>query len=142
TFSSLVEGRRLVAERTTHVEAELEREIAAGATVSVRAFRQNVGDQLVTLFGVEMPGRPATDVGHYFVANAGEVDATGWSAGLTTMFARRLHGSIEYSLTRARWNPTGDLGDMMLFAPSAIRLESARIHDVATSIESDVPQTS
>ena len=58
TFSSLVTGRPLEAERTKHVEVEVERDFAA-ATVSLRAFRQHVDDQLVTLFGVDMPGAPA-----------------------------------------------------------------------------------
>src|SRR6185503_9126331 len=41
TFSSLIAGEPLQAERTNHVEFEVERDIAS-ATVSVRAFRQHV----------------------------------------------------------------------------------------------------
>ena len=66
TFSSLT-GRPLEAERTDHAEIEIERDIAA-TTVSVRAFRQQVDDQLVTLFGLDMPGAPAA-LGHYFISN-------------------------------------------------------------------------
>jgi hypothetical protein len=80
TFSSLVAGDPLEAERTNHVEFEVERDIAS-ATVSVRAFRQHVENQLVTLFGVNTPGAPST-VGHYFVDNAGMVDASGFGAGI------------------------------------------------------------
>src|SRR5207247_529317 len=52
TFSSLT-GQPLEAERTTHAEVEVERDLAF-ATVSVRAFKQQVADQLVTLFGLDM----------------------------------------------------------------------------------------
>ena len=141
TFSSLVAGRRLMAERTTHLEVELERDIAAGATISIRAFRQSLGDQLVTIFGVETAGRPAAELGHYFVTNNGDGKVNGWSAAFRTAFAERVHGSIEYSLTRTRWNPTNDLAYMILLAPSTIRLESERIHDVASMFEAQVPET-
>ena len=43
TFSSVVTGRPLQAERTNHMELEVERDIAS-ATVSLRAFRQQVED--------------------------------------------------------------------------------------------------
>ena len=103
TFSSLDDRAPLIAEKTTHVEAGLERDIAAGATVSVRAFSQHVDNQLVTLFGIEEPGLPSATLGHYFVANSGRVDATGYSAGLKAVIAQRVHGSIEYSFARANW---------------------------------------
>ena len=74
----------MAAEHTTHLDVELERDIAAAGTVSIRAFRQNVDDQLVTMFGVEMPGRPAAELGHYFMTNSGDVKTNGWSAGLRT----------------------------------------------------------
>ena len=49
-------GRPFEAERTNHIEVEVERDIAS-ATVSLRAFHQHVDDQIVTLFGVSTPGR-------------------------------------------------------------------------------------
>ena len=42
----------------THCRVEVERDFG-GSTVSVRAFRQQVDDQLVTMFGVEIAGRAA-----------------------------------------------------------------------------------
>jgi hypothetical protein len=141
TFSSLVEGRGLVAEHTTHLDVELERDIAAAGTVSIRAFRQNVDDQLVTMFGIEIPRRPAAELGHYFVTNNGDVKTNGWSAALRTSFAEHVHGSIEYSLARAHWNPASDLTYMVLLASSATRRGSERIHDVASTLEADVPET-
>jgi len=141
TFSSLVDSHPLEAEYTNHVEVEAERDIAA-ATVSVRAFHQHVTDQLATLFGIDVPGGPAAHLGHYFITNAGDVDASGLSAGVRTAIASRVHGSVEYTLTRARWTSSGgDALYAMLLAPSAVSAETNRIHDVATSVETEVPET-
>jgi len=141
TFSSLVSGRPFEAERTNHVEVDVERDVAA-ATVSVRAFRQHVADQIATLFGINMAGMPAA-VGHYYLTNVGDVDASGVSAGVRAAVANRVHASVEYSLTRASLSaPDGDnLAYLLVFSPSAVRPGSERIHDVATSIETDVPET-
>ncbi|MBW8861605.1 MAG: TonB-dependent receptor, partial [Acidobacteria bacterium] len=77
TFSSLVAGQPFDAERTTHAEVEMERDVAS-ATLTLRAFRQHVDDQLATLFGINMTGMPPA-VGHYYVTNVGAVDASGVS---------------------------------------------------------------
>ena len=140
TFSSLVSGSPLEAERTNQMEFEVERDIAA-ATVSLRTFRQHVENQLVTLFGVNMPGAPSA-LGHYFVSNVGGVDATGFSAGVRAAIASRFHGSVDYSLTRASVSSPDSPGFLLLFAPSAVGTEPGQIHDVATSIETEVPETS
>jgi hypothetical protein len=142
TFSALAGDRPLHAERATHVEAEIERDLVAGATLSFRAFHQHVDDQLVTMFGVQVPGSPVAEIGHYFVGNSGRFDATGWSAAAHAAIAHRVHASVEYSLARARWNPGGDLAYILLVAPSAMRLGSDRVQDVSTSIETEVPETS
>jgi TonB-dependent receptor-like protein/carboxypeptidase family protein len=142
TFSSLSSGRPLDAEHTTHFEAELERDLGSASAVSVRAFRQHVDDQLVTMFDVEVPGLPPATLGHYFVGNCGAVGARGVSAAFRTHVASRIRGSVEYSLTRAQWNPGGALGYWMLQLPSASPLRSDRIHDLATRVETDLPETS
>lgn len=140
TFSSLASSR-LESERTSHVEVEVERDVA-GATLSVRTFRQHVTDQSATMFGLDIPGAVSTRLGHYLVANAGNVDTAGWSAGIRTPAARRVHGSVAYSQARARWNPGEDLAYMILLAPSAVRLESDYVRDLATTVETEVPETS
>ena len=139
TFSSLNPGVPLDAERTTHAEVSMERDIA-GSTITVRAFRQHVADQLVTMFGVDLSGRQAPEIGHYYLANSGDVDAAGWSAGFRTALAARVHGSVEYTQSTAHWQP-GDLGFVLLLAPAATQLQSQRIHDVTTSLETEVPET-
>jgi hypothetical protein len=140
TFSSLVGGEPLEAERTNHVEFEVERDIAS-ATVSLRAFHQQVENQLITLFGVSAPGAPSS-AGHYFVNNAGSADATGFGAGVRAAIASRFHGSIEYSLTRARVGSPNSPGFLLLFAPSVVGAEPGQIHDVSTSMETEFPETS
>jgi outer membrane receptor for ferrienterochelin and colicin len=138
TFSSIVAGRPFEAERTNHVEVEVEHDIAS-ATVSLRAFKQHVNDQIVTLFGVSTPDAPST-VGNYMLGNVGDVDASGLSAGIRAAIAGRVHGAIEYSLTRARIAST-DLGYMVVLDPTAGHLDRQQIHDIATSIETEVPET-
>jgi len=142
TFSPLDARRPLMAERTTHVDVEVERDLAAGATLMFRGFHQHVDDQLVTMFGVHMPSGPSTELGHYYVANSGNVDASGWSAGIRAAIADRVHASIEYTLAQANWNPADGLDYLVVLAPSALRLESERIQDVSTAVETEVPETS
>jgi hypothetical protein len=141
TFSALATGKPFESERTTHAEVEVERDVSA-ATITLRAFRQHVDDQIVTLFGINLAGPPSS-VGNYFLANLGDLDAAGVSAGVRAAIANRVHGSVEYSLTQARMNQVdGDnLGYLLVFAPSAIRPASERIHDISTSIETEVPET-
>ncbi len=140
TFSSLVSGRPMQAEYTDHAEVEVERDIAL-ATISLRGFRQHVSDQLVTLFGLDTAATPAARLGQYLIGNAGDVNASGVSAGLRASLAQRVHGSIEYTITRARWRTGDDALVAEAVAPSVVRLAPEQIHDVTTSIETDVPET-
>ena len=142
TFSSLDDRAPLVAEHSTHIEAGIERDLAPGTTVSLRGFHQHADDQLVTLFGVDQPGQPSATLGHYFVANNGPMDATGYSAGFKTVFASRVRGSLEYTYARAIWAPGENLSYLMLVSPSSVRVGDERIHDVSTSVEANVPETS
>ena len=139
TFSSIAEGRAFEAERTNHIEVEVERDIAASATISLRAFRQRVSDQIVTLFGVNAPDTPS-DIGHYLLGNVGSAEASGLSAGIRTAIAGRVHGAVEYTLTRAHV-ASPDPGYMVVVDPAALRLDRDHIHDVSTSIETEVPET-
>ena len=123
TFSPLDARRTLGAERTTHVDLEVERDLAAGATLMFRAFHQHVDDQLVTMFGVQLPGGPSAQLGHYFVANSGSLDATGWSAGIRAALAERVHASLEYSLARANWNPADGVDYLLVVAPSYLLVQ-------------------
>jgi hypothetical protein len=135
TFSAAVDGRPLVAERTLHLEAGIEHDLSSATTVSVRAFSQYVDNQLVTLFTREM-------LGHYFVGSSGRVMANGYAAGVKTVIAERVHGSVEYSFARAERNALDTLTYLVLVGPTSARPIHERVHDLSTSIETEVPETS
>jgi len=138
TFSSIVAGHPFEAERTNHVQVEVERDIAS-ATVSLRAFKQQVNDQILTVFDVGTLDAPST-IGNYLLGNIGDAEATGLSAGVRAAIAGRVHGGIEYSVTRARVAST-QAADLLLIDPAALRLDGRQIQDLSTSIETDVPET-
>jgi hypothetical protein len=140
TFSSIEPGRSFEAERATHMAVAVERDFAA-STVSFGAFRQHVDDQLVTLFGADIPDQPSASVGHYFVGNAGDVDALGWRLGFRTSLLGRLNGSVAYSHANARITPDAGWQYLILLAPSTVRSTSEHVQHVSTSIEANVPET-
>jgi hypothetical protein len=139
TFSSLA-GYGFEAERTLHAEVGLEGDLGP-STFGVKAFRQHVDDQLVTIFGADLPHQPAAQLGHYLVGNVGDVDATGYVATFRTGLRGRVHGSLEYTLANAVTMPFDDDGYLLLLAPTALRLGAERIHDLAATIETEIPET-
>jgi hypothetical protein len=136
TFSSLVEGSPLRAQRTDHIAVGAERDFGM-STISIRAFRQQIDDQLVTVFGFEASNVPS-QLGHYLVGNVGDADTKGWAAGFRTTLASRVNGSVEYTMTQARWSPELEDRYLRLFAP-ATALD--RVHDLATAVETNLPET-
>ncbi|OFW23237.1 MAG: hypothetical protein A3H97_12200 [Acidobacteria bacterium RIFCSPLOWO2_02_FULL_65_29] len=140
TFSSITRSGRFEAERASRVAVEVEHDIA-GSTVALGAFRERVDDQLVTLFGLDMPEQPNAKIGHYVVGNAGDASATGCIAEFRTTTSR-VSGSVAYSMTNALLAPGHDIRYFVLLAPTVLRADAERIHDVSTSIETHVPETS
>jgi hypothetical protein len=127
-------------ERARYVDVLVEHSLDEHSSIGLRRFYQNVEDQLVTLFGLNVPGGPQS-VGHYYVANAGSLGADGWAVRVSHTAGKRLSGSIDYSVTRARWLERGDIADIAPWAPAAIRPESEDLHDVTTSVTTDIPET-
>ena len=140
TFSSMRRHGGFAAERATRMSVDVERDIP-GATLSVGAFRETVEDQLVTLFGVDMPFQPSAELGHYVVGNAGDASATGCITELRTSLAGRFTGSVAYSVINAMLAPRFESGYLSRLAPAVLRPEAERIHDVSTAIETEVPET-
>jgi len=140
TFSSLEPGHRFHAERTLHSGVGVERDFGR-TTLSVRAFRQTTDDQLVTVFGTQLPNEPLGELGHYFVGNAGDTSAFGAAIGFRTDVAKRFHGSVEYIVTDAWLAPAADLGYLLVMTPSAVATRARRIHSVDTTFETTVPET-
>jgi len=91
-------------------------------------------------FGLPVDGGPQSP-GHYVVGSAGTVAAEGWAFGVTAAPVQMVRGSIEYSVARADWLSRGDMAAIAIFAPTAIRPHSEDVHDLTTSVETDVPQT-
>jgi hypothetical protein len=139
TFSPL-EGESFRVERTRFYDVGLDHEFDGAYIVGVRRFQQRVDNQMVTLFGLPASGGP-TSPGHYSVANAGALDAEGWGVRLSSLPSQRIRGSIDYSVTRAQWVSRGDMAAIAVWAPAAIRPRNEDIHDLTTSLETDVPQT-
>ncbi len=126
-------------ERARYIDLMVEHEFDGSYAVGLRRFYQNVDDQLVTLFGLNVPGGPQS-VGHYYVANAGSLGADGWALRLSST-GKRVSGSIDYSITRARWLDRGDMADIAAWAPAAIRYATEDLHDLTTSVATEIPET-
>jgi hypothetical protein len=62
-------------------------------------------------------------------------------AEIRAAWADRVQGSVSYTLTRAEFDPASGLGYLVLLAPEAARRDTERIHDVAATIQADVPET-
>ncbi|HTV00784.1 MAG TPA: carboxypeptidase-like regulatory domain-containing protein [Luteitalea sp.] len=139
TFTSASRDGRLSAQRTRHVEVGLDRQIGQ-FLLNVRRFEQTVDNQLVAMFGVGAVGA-APDLGHYAVANGGNLTAGGWVFGVSHDAGPRFRGGVEYTVARAQWFGTGDRGVIAVMAPSADRVGRERIHDVTARVVTDVPET-
>jgi hypothetical protein len=127
-------------ERARSFDVTVEHDFDAGYVIGLRRFYQDVDDQLVTLFGLAHAEGPRS-VGHYFVASAGAVDAEGWAVRVSSSPARRVRGTVDYSMTRATWLSPGDVAALATVAPAAIRSETEDLHDLTTSFETDIPET-
>lgn len=139
TFSSLRLGHDFRAEQTRTASAGVEHDFGM-ATVGVRAFRQQVVDPLVTVFGADVPGQPTAKLGHYLVGNASDVDVQGVCAEFRAVIASRVHGSVEYAMARGQILRAG--GDyLMLLAPLGVRQEQSTIQDVTARINTEIPET-
>ncbi|MGE0863095.1 MAG: TonB-dependent receptor [Vicinamibacterales bacterium] len=114
-----------------------------GATFGVRAFEQRIDDQTVTVFGLRKDDTAAAALGHYYVGAAGDATVRGVGVTLTHALFQNLRGSIDYSVAHAGWQarPTPvEYAVLTRFVPSAVRANE-RIHDVTTSLQTEIPMT-
>ena len=111
--------------------------------VGVRAFRQRVDDQLVTVFGAADPARLIAAGGHYGVASAGDADLRGWAVGMTQDLTEHVRARVDYTLVSTTWQAStgADRAALAALAPRALRQPRERLHDVTTSLDAEVPQT-
>jgi hypothetical protein len=139
TFAPL-EGEDLRVERVRFYDVGVSHEIDGQYVLGVRRFQQRVDSQLATLFGLPVNGGPQSP-GHYFVASAGGVEADGWGIRVASTPKQRIRGSIDYSVTRAQWVSRGDMAAIAFWTPAAIRPQQEDVHDVTTSLETELPLT-
>ena len=137
TFAPLTASGLLEAERTRHVEVGLERDLGPASVIGVRRYSQDISAQMVTLFGLP-PGAAVAD--HYYLANAGGARADGWGVRFEHELPGRVHGMVDYSTTHARWAPWAAAE----WAPAVLGVDGhapERIHDITTSVETEIPET-
>ena len=115
-----------------------------GFAVGVRAFNQRVDEQLVTVFGAADPARLIAAGGHYGVASAGDALLRGWAVGVAHNLSPYVRGRLDYSLVSTTWQAStgADRAALAAHAPRALRETHERLHDVTTTLEAEVPQTS
>src|SRR4029434_10389171 len=128
-------------EQINHYDAVAEPPLAADVALGVRDFHQQLTDHLVTLFGLAIPGASPAAIGHYYVGNTGDVDAHGWGVSVSRPVTDGIHASIDYTQTDTEWlRPSATSAGVALVMPSVVRRQFERLHDVTTSVESEVPR--
>jgi hypothetical protein len=140
TFSHVARGE-LRPERFDHVEVSAERRLPAALLVGVRAFRQQIDDQIVTLFDVAAVGERPSQVGHYQVGSVGDVSAYGWGVTVSRPVAEGVRASVDYTQATADWSHRGREGRLVASMAPSIRRSEERIHDVTASVESVIAPT-
>lgn len=142
TFSPASARTGFTPERLDHYEIAAERDVAGDVVVGVRAFRQSVDDQLVTLFGIKVPGTASSSVGHYYVASAGDVEARGWGVSVSRDVSRGVRASVDYTYADSTWvGASPDATALSGIGHPVGRDDAGRLHDLTTSVESIVPAT-
>jgi hypothetical protein len=122
-------------ERLDHVEFGAEREFAPGIVFGVRAFRQRVDEQVVTLFGLAVADSNGA-VGHYHVGSAGDFEARGFTVSASRAVGDGVRASFDYTQFDSNWHGRSpDASALTQLARSVLRKDE-RIHDMTASVES------
>jgi hypothetical protein len=139
TFSSVDPTGAFRAERALNARVKLERDLGP-TTFAFGGFYQHVDDQLVTVFGGDLPGRPSAKVGHYLVGNTGDVDVRGYTAEFRALIASRVHSAVEYSF--ANGGILQSRSDyLMLLTPLAGGMARRTLHDMTARVDTEIPET-
>jgi hypothetical protein len=126
-------------EQARYLDLLVEHEFGQTYVLGLRRFYQDVENQLVALFDLDLP-RPHS-AAHYYVASAGAFTADGWAFRVSSPPSKPVRASIDYSVTRAQWISRGDSADIARWVPAAFRAEQENLHDVTTSFEGEIPET-
>lgn len=142
TFSSLSNNGRFVPERVIDYSADAEQDLPGRTTVGVRAFHQDVNDQLVTVFGLQMARAADSRVGHYHMLASGDVTVSGWGVRVSRSLTNHVRASVDYGRANADW--TSRSRDVAVLVPTAsefARGSHERIHDLTTSVDAEFDRT-
>jgi hypothetical protein len=139
TFSSLDLTGGLRAEHALNASVGAEHDLST-STVALRAFSQHVSDQLVTVFGADLPGQPPARVGHYLVGNSGDVTANGVTAEFRAVIASHVHCAVEYSVARGEILQAGNQY-VMLLGPVAATRRTETVQDATARVDAQLPDT-
>ncbi len=133
---------RFSTESVQHYELGATRQFS-GLSVGVRAFRQVIDDQLVTVFGAADPARLVAAGGHYSVALAGDARLQGWAVRVEHALSPFVRGSIDYALVTSEWDQPSwrNRRALAVVAPRALREANERLHDLTTTLEAEIPGT-
>jgi len=140
TFSAIRQGSPLTAERVRRVVVGVDRQLGSGTVprvLSLRRFEEHTTGQLATLFGFGPSGSA-----HYLTASVGNVGVDGWSLGLGGPMTAGLSGAIRYRLARVSWHRADSVGPLDDIAPSLVRGDADRLHDLSASLAADIVRTS
>jgi hypothetical protein len=139
TFSPV--GRAgFLPERLDHAEVGVERNFADEVIVGVRAFRQAVNDQIVTLFGMSA-GAVDSTIGHYLVGSAGDFEAYGFGATVSREIGERLRAAVDYSQSDAQRTALSPSERRLSRLAPAVLRDNETIRTVTASVQSIVPVT-
>ncbi len=140
TFSPISKSGLLMQEQQNY-EVGVER-VLNGAVIGVRTFEQRIDNQTVTVFGLRRGESEASALGHYYVGSAGDATVRGLGVTFTHALAENIRGSIDYSFSTADWfarpEPV-EYAVLTRWVPSVVRPAHERIHDVTTSLETEIP---
>jgi len=136
TFSQVSRGAFLP-ERHDQVEVAFDREWPGQIVVGVRAFKERVDDQMVTVFGVAMGDSPA-EIGHYQIGSAGDFDAQGWGVTVARSVGQHVRASVDYTQASTTWRRQSPDADALTAVAASVLRGNERIHDLTASVESVV----
>jgi len=139
SFSAWASPGDLHAQTTDHLEIGVERDVAA-YVIGFRTFYQRVDEQSGAMFAMPSITHPAASMNHYYTANVGDVETRGWAVTVSRPIVGAVRGSVDYSQTSARWQNGVAAAMSGLFGGG--RSPDERIHDLTTSIETAIAQTS
>jgi hypothetical protein len=125
-------------ERVDHFEVAAEREWAGHLVLGIRTFRQEVGDQTVTLFGLSAPAA----VGHYLVGSAGDIEVRGWGTTVSREMGDRFRAAVDYMEADARRGGASPSEWRLARVAPAVLRDDETIRNVTASVQSVMPVTS